>query len=129
MKIVDQPYQCTVSGGNFGTWQLQCYLQIFDSTPGQQIVVVSDIGCKTGWFFSYKIEQLANQIVQKFQLERDRLVWIEHCPADIRRPKCSGFSQVSFQWQGGKAINPQWQTLDKKLTATLNETLTQLVAA
>lgn len=127
MKIVEQPYQCTVPGENFGIWQLQCYLQIFDAKHGQQIVIVSDMGCETGWFFPYKIEQLANKIVQKFQLERDRLIWIEHCPADTSRPKCSGFSQVSFQWHEGKAANPQWRPIDEKLAATLNEELAQLV--
>ncbi|MBM0743988.1 hypothetical protein JOY44_20590 [Phormidium sp. CLA17] len=128
MKIVDQSYQCVVPGQNFGTWHLRCYLQIFRSKRGQDIVVVSDMGCETGWFFPYKIEQLAIQIVQKFQLNPDRLVWIEHCPADIDRPKCSGFSQVSFQWKAGKATNPQWQAIDAELAATLKEEMTQLVA-
>jgi hypothetical protein len=128
MKIVDQSYQCTVPGQDFGTWQLHCYLQIFHSSLGQHIVMVSDMGCETGWFFPYKIEQLANQIVQKFQLDCDRLIWIEHCPSDTSRPKYNGFSQVSFQWQAGKATNPQWHPIDEHLVEVLRQETAQVVA-
>jgi hypothetical protein len=128
MKIVDQIYQCTVPGQDFGTWQLRCYLRIFQSKFEQHIVVVSDTSCETGWFFPYKIEQLAIRIVQKFQLNSDRLIWIEHCPADICRPKSSGFSQVFFEWEDGQAKNPQWRTIDNELVAGLIGESAQLVA-
>jgi hypothetical protein len=127
MKIVDQSYRWTVPGQDFGMGQLQCYLRIFHSTLGQYIVMVSDMGSRTGWFFSYKIEQVASQIVQKFQLNPDRLIWIEHCPASTNRPKCKGFSQVSFQWQAGKATNPEWQAVDDGTVAALLEETAQFI--
>jgi hypothetical protein len=108
MKTVDQLYQCHIAGQNSGIWTVQCYLQIFHQQSGQQIVIVSDMSCETGWFIPYKLEQLASQILKEFQLNPDRLVWIEHDLFYAGQSSCTKFSQVLFQWKDGKATNPQW---------------------
>ncbi|CAN1212258.1 Thioesterase [Tumidithrix helvetica PCC 7403] len=119
MKIVDRPYQCNVLGETFGLWQLQCHLRIFRMHSGQHVVVVSDRNCEIGWFIPYKLEQLATRIVQEFQLNPDRLVWIEHDLDYANRQICTEFSQVLFQWNDGKASDPQWHAIEDESIAWL----------
>ncbi|HEY9644264.1 MAG TPA: hypothetical protein V6C57_27465 [Coleofasciculaceae cyanobacterium] len=124
MKIVDQAYQCNVPGENSATWTIRCHLRIFQQHSGQQIVIMSDLGCETSWFIPYKLEQLATQIVKEFQLNPDRLVWIEHDLFYAGRSSGTKFSQVLFQWKAGKAINPQWYSLsDEWGAASIGEML------
>ncbi|KGF72208.1 hypothetical protein DO97_11195 [Neosynechococcus sphagnicola sy1] len=129
MRIVDQLYQCNVPGQDGYVWQLHCHLRIFQQHPGHKIVMVSDRGCETGWFIPYKLEQLATRIVQDFQLNPDRLTWIEHDPNDGSRQDCIEFSQVVFQWQDGKATDPQWRAIDDQLAALIIGEMLQLATA
>lgn len=129
MKNVDQFYQCSVkapsylSGEEVVTWQLRCYVQIFFRSSGEQIVLISDLGCEMSWFVPQRLELLATQIVKEFKLDPDRLIWIEHDPAGIGTLDSSNLStelsQVLFQWQEGRASNPQWYDLSLDMVTAL----------
>jgi hypothetical protein len=129
MKTVDQLYQCNVLGQNAGIWTLRCHLRIVQQHSGQQIVILSDMGCETGWFIPYKLEQLATQIVQEFQLNPDRLVWIEHDLFYASRLSCTKFSQILFHWQNGRATNPQWYPLSDEWGSVSMGEMVQLATA
>lgn len=131
MKIVDQFYQCSVSVPSsvfpeeVMTWQLRCYVQIFFRSSGEQVVLMSDLGCEMSWFVPQRLELLATQIAKEFQLNPDRLIWIEHDPAGIGTLDSSNLgtelSQVLFQWEGGKARNPQWYDLSAEMVIALKQ--------
>lgn len=129
MKNVDQFYQCSVKAPSYlsteetVTWQLRCYVQIFFRSSGEQIVLISDLGCEMSWFVPQRLELLATQIVKEFKLDPDRLIWIEHDPAGIGALDSSNLStelsQVLFQWQEGRASNPQWYDLSLDMVTAL----------
>ncbi len=129
MKNVDQFYQCSVTAPSYlpgeetVIWQLRCYVQIFFRSSGEQIVLISDLGCEMSWFVPQRLELLATQIAKEFKLDTDRLIWIEHDPAGIGTLDSSNLStelsQVLFQWQAGKASNPQWYDLNPDTVTAL----------
>ena len=138
MKNVDQFYQCEVSAPSYlpgkepVTWQLRCYLQIFLGSSGEQIVLISDLGCEISWFIPRRLELLATQIVQEFNLDPDRLIWIEHDPTGTGALDSHNLdtelSQVLFHWEGGKASNPQWYNLSPKIIKTLTRKISPAVS-
>lgn len=135
MKNVDQFYQCKVSSPSYlpekeaVTWQLRCYLQIFLDRSGEQMVLISDLGCEISWFIPHRLELLATQIVQEFGLDTDRLIWIEHNPAGVGTLDSSNLatelSQVLFHWEHGKASNPQWYDLSAEMVKTLTQKMSE----
>jgi hypothetical protein len=129
MKTVDCHYQCIVLGQTISFWQLQCHLRIFRLNSGQHVVVTAERNCEVGWFIPRKIEQLATRIVEEFELNTDRLIWIEHDLDHDTRPIGSEFSQVMFQWSQNKASEPKWNPLDDESVAWLVKEPLQLVTA
>jgi len=125
MKTIDQTYYCQLPGQMSGTWQLQCHLCIFQSRSEVQTVtstdtvMITDMGFEMGWFIPYLIETLVNQIVSEFDLNPEKLVWIEHYSSDYRELNATDFSQVTFDWQNGKATNPQWTAITHRAVQEL----------
>jgi hypothetical protein len=91
--------------------------------------MISDMGFEVGWFNPCVIEKMVDRIVQVFQLNPAQLIWLEHYAADDRKLSAAAFSQVAFQWQNGKATNPQWLTIDPEVAyALISEDLQRLLA-
>ena len=111
MQIFEQFYECHVTGNESAIWQLKCHLRIIYQQFGQQIAIVSVQNCEIGWFIPKQIEQLATHIVRMFQLDPDRLTWIECDPHYTSRPINTEYSQVSFDWHQGNATNPKWKAI------------------
>lgn len=111
MQIIDQIYHYQMPSKSFGIWHLQCRLRIFQPHPDVQTVMITDMGFELGWFIPYLVETLVEQVVDEFQLDPSKLVWIEHYTPASRKPTCADFSQVIFEWQNGKAKNPNWVTI------------------
>lgn len=70
-------------------WISRCRLRVLDMLPGQPdgvapsprwIVVVSDIGAQSGTSITNAAENLIRIVCKKFQIDRSRLLWIEHYP-------------------------------------------------
>ena len=111
MKIIDQIYHCQMPGQESGAWKLKCRLRIFQPHSEVQTVMITDMGFEMGWFIPYLIEKLVDQIVREFRLDPNKLVWIEHYPPLLRKPSCADFSQITFDWQNGHAMNPRWSAI------------------
>ncbi len=114
MKIVDQIYCCLMPGQLFGIWQLQCHLRIFQPHPEVQTVMITDMGFEMGWFIPYVVERLIEQVVNEFQLNPEKLIWIEHYTPHFKKPTCTDFSQVTFDWEDGRVSNPQWAAISSE---------------
>ncbi|PSB24117.1 hypothetical protein [Stenomitos frigidus] len=119
MKIIDQPYSCQMPSQVSGTWLLQCHLRIFQARTKVHTVLITDMGFEIGWFNPFVIEKLVDQIVQEFHLNPAKLVWIEHYASDYREFSLAAFSQVVFEWQHGKATNPQWLSIAPEVAQAL----------
>lgn len=108
MQVIDQIYHCQMPTPSFGIWHLQCRLRIYQPHPDVQTVMISDMGFELGWFIPNLVEHLAEQVVHEFQLDPAKLIWIEHYTPESRYLTSTDFSQVVFEWQNGKARNPEW---------------------
>jgi hypothetical protein len=129
MKTIDQIYCCQMPGQVSETWQLQCHLRIFRARTNVHTVMITDMGFEIGWFNPFIIEKLVNQIVQEFELDPTKLVWLEHYASDYRELSVADFSQVVFEWRHGKATNPQWLSIAPEVAqALVTEDLRQLSA-
>ncbi len=111
MQIFEQFYECPVTGHESAIWQLKCHLWIIHHQLGQQIAIVSVQNCEIGWFIPSQLEQLATHIVRTFQLDPDRLIWIERDPHYASRPINTEYSEISFDWHQGTATNPRWKAI------------------
>jgi hypothetical protein len=119
MKITDQFYTCQMPGQGSSIWQLHCHLRIFRAHTNVHTVVISDMGFEIGWFNPVVIEKLVDQVVQEFHLDPANLVWLEHYASDERSLNDADFSQVAFEWQNGKATNPQWLSITSEVAQAL----------
>jgi hypothetical protein len=131
MKPIDQLYSCKMPGQVFGDWQLQCRLRIFQPHPrtGAQTVMITDMGFEMGWFIPYVVERLIDQVVNEFHLNPAKLIWVEHYTPEFRKPTWADFSQVAFEWQDGKATNPQWFSITPEVAQALFSRDLQLLTA
>ncbi len=129
MKIVDQFYTSQMPAQVSGTWQLQCHLRIFRAHTNVHTVLISDMGFELGWFNPCVIEKMVDQIVQAFQLNPAKLVWLEYYASDARTPDNAAFSQVAFEWQHGKATNPQWLDIAPDVAQALTSENLRLLTA
>ena len=111
MKVFEQFYECPVTVQESAIWQLKCHLRIIDREFGQQIAIVSVQNCEIGWFVPSQLEQLATHIVRMFQLDSDRLTWIERDLHHASRPINTEYSEVGFDWHQGVATNPKWKEI------------------
>ena len=121
MKVFEQFYECPVTGHESAIWQLKCHLRIIYQQFGQQIVIVSVQNCEVGWFIPSQLEQLATHIVRTFQLDPDRLLWIERDPHYASRPINTEYSEISFDWHQGIATNPQWKAIANASVESLSD--------
>lgn len=124
MKTINQIYSCQIPSLVSGMWDLRCHLRIFQVHPEVQTVIISDMVFEIGWFIPYIVEKLADQILQEFKLDPSKLVWLESYSPDRRNPTDADFSQVTFEWQDGKARHPQWHEIIPELApAFISEAL------
>ncbi|MDX2244719.1 MAG: hypothetical protein NW224_28935 [Leptolyngbyaceae cyanobacterium bins.302] len=119
MKTVDQLYSCHVPGQVFGIWNIQCRVRIYYPHPEVQTVVITNIMLTSGWFVPCKAESLATLIVEKFDLNPDLVVWVEHYSRGFKKPSCPDFSEITFDWCAGKASNPEWTEISEEMAQLL----------
>jgi hypothetical protein len=120
MKELNLFYQCHVTGRESSIWQLQCHLRIIHQF-GRQIAIASPQNCEIGWFIPAQVEKLVTQIVQDFELNPDRLTWVEHDPNYASRQTGSEYSEIEFQWHQRIATNPQWRSLSDGIKFLIGE--------
>jgi len=118
MKIIDRSYRFHLPNLLSMDWFLDCHLQIFQSSDQVQtvlakdIVLVTNMGFEMSWFIPNLTESLVNHVINEFNLDPQRLVWVEYYSlGDLKYHSDSnstGFSWVTFDWQEGKVTQPHW---------------------
>ncbi|MTJ11143.1 hypothetical protein FJR11_00725 [Anabaena sp. UHCC 0187] len=92
----------------FGSEKHQYRLLIYSPYPQIQIVIFSKIKAKTGFLTMQDVQNLANLVVQEFELNPNFVVWIEHDFSQCEDLSAAAFSLVTFDWYHGQAVNPRW---------------------
>lgn len=111
------------------TWHLPCRLRLFQARTHVHTVLITNMAFELGWFNPSVIETMVDQVVQAFHLTPAKLVWLEHYASDEPAISTAPFSQVVFEWQDGKATNPQWLAIAPEIAQDLvSETLRMLPA-
>jgi hypothetical protein len=136
MIIYNDIYSWEGLGRRFGLAVGKIRLRIFNLDEGDNadilhlrpiIVVVSDVpGEKIsvkGW-----AGPLASYIVNTFDINHHRMLWVEYYPAvEYGKRKIKHiqekFEAVDFDWEAGRAVRPRW----RDLTAPLLDTVRELV--
>ncbi|MBW4520507.1 MAG: hypothetical protein KME16_12500 [Scytolyngbya sp. HA4215-MV1] len=132
MKTIDQIYRFQIPGHTSEVWKLQCRLRIFQSYAEVQTVLIADMAFEIGWFNPSIVEKLVDQVVQVFDLDPSHLVWIEQYASEFSAyadAPSADFSQVTFEWQDGKATNPQWTAIAPEVAQKLIHEDLQLLPA
>jgi hypothetical protein len=124
MLIHDSIYSWEGWGGKLRLASGKCKLRIYDRSKGESnsiaflkpyIVIVSDL---PGSKMSVRscAGHIATKVTQEFNIDPDRMVWIEFYPritygAQEERTIPEQFVAVDFMWYKEKAINPRWRQL------------------
>lgn len=146
MRVHDGIYTWDGWGGKMKLGSGRCRLMIFDMAQRQQtrgvaplkrhIVIVSDLpetqATTRRDIMSVKscASHIATGVVRDFHLDRHRLVWIEHYPADpedsaIRYKSAERFDEVSFEWKEDLALQPKWKTPSPDMISLVRELLAE----
>jgi hypothetical protein len=76
--------------------------ELYDSNPGSSV---------TSW-----VEKLATEIITKFNIDPNKLIFIEHNPD--RKSSLEFFKEtfdiVNLEWDGVKFINPLWKRITRQ---------------
>ncbi len=123
MQFFDAFYCCPMLDRGRGKWQLQCYLSMFSTSYEACIVFIKNLAPEIGWFKPFILEELVTNIVQNFDLEPDKVIWIHQSERGELQKPLSRYYQIHFTWAGTQALNPQWITINQPyLTLLLGET-------
>jgi hypothetical protein len=87
-----------------------CRIRLYKH-DGRQVVVASEVADNPGMSVTNAAEDLATQVVAYYKLDIERLIWIEHYPADRRLDAPTTFDLVRFTWAEGTASDPEWRRL------------------
>ncbi|MFH2219493.1 MAG: hypothetical protein ABII68_07535 [Pseudomonadota bacterium] len=124
MLIHDDTYTWKGWGGTLSLGSGKCRLRIYDlDKDGKKrlahlksiIVVVSDVpGSKAS--VKSCTSHIATRVTQEFNIDPNRMLWIEHYPEDTYGPQGSKvlperLEAVEFKWHGENAIDPMWKDL------------------
>ena len=74
--------------GPFGR-SARCGLERIDLADGRVVIIGTELPDNPGISVTNWAEELATQVCAKFTIDPDRLVWIEHYPAE-QCPRCGG---------------------------------------
>ncbi len=133
MLIHDDVFSWEGFGGMLGLAKGMCRLRIFDLTGGKTsrvmhlkpiLVVVSDLPG-----FGNPLKQVsvrsccshvASRVVQKFQIDPHRMVFIEYTPASTYGDRgqhqiAEKFDVMDFVWHEDSALHPKWRPLGQPL--------------
>ena len=101
-----------------GAWEIRslCGLKIVKK-GSHTIVIVSEMyETNPGSSVTSCIDKLANEIIDKFGIEPDQMMFIEHYPD--RKSNLEFFREtfdlVQFDWDGSKFMNPNWKRIKRE---------------
>ncbi len=145
MLIYDDIYAWDGWGGKLKLGSGQCRLRIFDLDKGKRagvahlkpiVVVVSDLPREPSWTpnqMSVKscASHIATQVVRQFDIDPDRMIWVEYYPASapsehVRYPSEERFDEALFIWREEGALQGGWKPLSPPLTALVKQLLAEV---
>ena len=91
-----------------------CRIQFFTAPTGEIVVVCTEMPDNPGVSTTNCADEIFAAIVQDYQLEPERVVWIEHHhprPFLIYGQASDTYARVIFYENGHKLDKPQWQYL------------------
>ncbi|BAZ18835.1 hypothetical protein NIES4071_107200 (plasmid) [Calothrix sp. NIES-4071] len=94
-QIISTIYNWKGFGDGFGKWDSKCQLSIYD-TKNNTIVVVSDLGYGSGTSITNCAAQLCTLVVKDYNLNPEKLIWIEHYPKSSSRSFPESYDLVNF---------------------------------
>jgi hypothetical protein len=124
MLIYDDVFEWEGFGGRLRLGSGKCRLKIFDLKKSNRtgmahlkrhIVVASDISDSRMSVRSC-ISHIATRVVQQFDLEPQRVLFVEYYPETLYGQKAEKriperFDAVEFNWHGDKAMHAKWRSL------------------
>lgn len=95
-------------------------LRIF-RTPEKDVVIATELKDAPEKSTSNAADKLATKVINEFEINPNRLFWIEHYPTlhFDKSIKKEHFDSVTLQWNGKKFSNPEWKRIQKEEVETL----------
>jgi len=138
MLIHDDIYAWEGWGGKLKLASGCCRLRIFDLKRGSRgglahlrpiIAIVSDVP-ESGMSVKSCTSHIATNVVRDFQIDPDRMVWVEYDPGRTYGPGGDRiipdkYERVDFVWHDGKAIQPKWRHLKPDMEAIVAELIAE----
>ena len=142
MLIYDDIYSWEGWGGKLKLGSGECRLRIFDLDKGKRrsvahmkpiIVVVSDLPREPSWTPNQMTvkscaSHIATQVVRKFNIDPDRMIWVEYYEATpegdtVLYPSEERFDEAVFIWREEGALQGGWKPLSPPLTTLVRKLL------
>ena len=142
MLIFDDVYSWKGWGGAFNLAAGECRLRIFDLAKQRDqkithlkpiVVVASDLPSDAGPSLrSVSVKSccshIASSVVEEFNLDPNRLIFIEYYPESAYGEKnqhhiAERFGVVDLKWHGRKALHPRWRPLQSPLLEIIKEAM------
>ncbi|MBM3436667.1 MAG: hypothetical protein FJY07_10680 [Bacteroidetes bacterium] len=101
-----------------GEWDVPsfCGLKVI-SKPDKTIVITTELyDSNPGTSVTRFAAQLATELISKFNIRHDRLIFIEHNPDRKSNLEFyqEAFDIVEFDWDGVRFTNPKWKRITKE---------------
>ena len=122
--VHDGIHRCPTYGGR----TIECRIRIIESR-WNTIILATDLGSSIYSSITLHTEELATTICDSFNIDRSRLLWIEHIPArlDLAR-KENLYDLVHFDCdETGIFSHPQWLPLSQEEVVLLTNGLLKTV--
>jgi len=129
MLIFDNIFKWDGWGGRLKLASGQCLMRIFDQTPSDSkqptmikpiIVIVTPLNNDLPSLRTVSIRScaghIATQVVDRFELDPERMLYIEYYPekrygANNQQIIDESFERAEFQWHGELALHPSWHPI------------------
>jgi hypothetical protein len=116
-KIMENKYQDQVYHFK-GLWDLPsiCGLKIVEKADKSIIIATDLYDNNPGTSITEWNSKLAMEICNKYQLNPEKIIFIEHTPNKETKLEFNRetFFQVNFTIENGKFVNPDWNQLTKQ---------------
>ncbi len=87
-----------------------CHVQVL-RRDSDITVIATELPISPGKTVTNAAAEIATQVVAAFQLEPEHTSFIEHYTPESYNGSDEAYDQVTFDWQGRQARNPQWRRL------------------
>lgn len=86
-----------------------CRIRIWKMDDGSHTVLMTDLGKDSpGASVTNTVETVASEVANRFSIDPETTVWIEHYEHAEGSSLPETFDLVSFHWKDGRAGQPKW---------------------